>query len=497
MYFNSMQYLFFFAGVFLLYYMIPRKARYIWLLVVSYYFYMSWNAKYALLLLGVTTVSYIGALIMERAEQKGQLLIKKLSLATVISVSLLLLLYFKYANFIIENINGILHMTGSGKSFSAWNIILPVGISFYLFQAMGYAIDVYRKNIAAEKNFLYYALFISFFPQLLAGPIGRAGSLMGQLHGPKELTGDRFREGMLLILIGLWQKVLLADNFASVTGAIFTGYTSYSGCAIIMAILLFGIQIYCDFAGYSNMALGSAKLFGIDLMTNFSTPYLATNVSDFWRRWHISLTSWFRDYVYIPLGGNRKGQFRKYLNTLIVFLLSGIWHGAAWNFIFWGVLNGIMIVVRDSYYAIRWKGKKVSQPEASATKQSMVTICAKRIATFLLIDMAWFFFKVPSLKDAVLIMKQAAGYIGTGQLLSGEIFGYLGSTSMQIVLFVSVLILFFIDLMQEKTGSFVQYLSERKALVRWVFYLALIMMIILFGAYGEGYEQTAFIYFQF
>lgn len=286
MYFNSMQYLIFLVLVFTVYYLLPKRVRYLWLLASSYYFYMNWSVKYTLLILGVTTITYFASLLINVNESR--VILKKTFLVISLIMCLGLLIYFKYANFIIENINSLISKTGLNYSYSALNIILPVGISFYIFQALSYVIDVYRKDITVEKNPFRYALFISFFPQLVAGPIERSKNILDQLSKPKNLSGERLREGLIYILIGIWYKVLVADNIAKIINPIFNEYQLYSGSAIAIATMLFGIQIYCDFGGYSTIAIGSAKLFGIDLMNNFSSPYLATSVPDFWKRWHIS-----------------------------------------------------------------------------------------------------------------------------------------------------------------------------------------------------------------
>lgn len=369
---------------------------------------MTWNIKYGSLLLLLTVITYFSALGIQRLKIRDGIFKTRMILAATIIICFGFLVYFKYANFIIDNLNFIIKHTGKTKEFTALDVILPIGISFYVLQATGYVIDVYRGIVHAERNFLRYALFVSFFPLLISGPIERSINILPQFKNPNELTGMRFREGIILILVGIWEKVLIADNIALIIDPIFSEYSSYSGSTLVIAVVLFGIQIYCDFSGYSCIAIGCAKLLGIDIMNNFNTPYLATSVSDFWRRWHISLTSWFRDYLYIPMGGSRKGKVRTYINTLVVFFVSGLWHGASWNYIVWGTFNGFMLVVS--------KARKQFFPY-KATKTSKVDILGKRIGTFLLIDFAWLFFKVQSVRKCFDIVVHSARHLGLRALL--------------------------------------------------------------------------------
>lgn len=346
MLFNSYDFLIFFPIVTLIYFLIPHKVRCIWLLITSYYFYMCWNAKYALILLLSTTVTYISGLLIENAnkiqdEKKGTKLKKTfVVLSFVINLSILFL--FKYFDFAVDNINRVLSYLNIQILEPSFDIVLPVGISFYIFQALSYTVDVYRKDVKAEKNFLKYALFVSFFPQLVAGPIERSKNLIKQIHERHYFNAQRVKDGLLLMIWGGFQKIVIADRVAIVVDTVFNNFPEYGGMYIVVASILFAVQIYCDFAGYSTIAIGAAKVMGFALMENFNAPYFSTSVSEFWRRWHISLSSWFKDYLYIPLGGNRKGKLRKYINLMIVFIVSGLWHGAEWSFVIWGALNRIV-----------------------------------------------------------------------------------------------------------------------------------------------------------
>lgn len=342
MFFNSLDFLIFFPIVVLIYYIVPSKVKYLWLLFSSYYFYMCWNAKYALLMLFSTAVTYTSGLIMEwikscSLDEIRKNRYKKYTVALSFILNLAVLFYFKYCNFALNALGKIFQMAHIELNVPVLDIILPVGISFYTFQALSYTMDIYRNEIYAEKNFFRYALFVSFFPQLVAGPIERSKNLLKQLAEPQKMNFQSARDGFLLMLWGFFLKIVLADRIALLVDTVYADHSIYSGWYLIVATVLFAIQIYCDFYGYSTIAMGASEILGIHLMENFNAPYLSTSTTEFWRKWHISLTSWFKDYLYIPLGGNRKGtSIRKHINKLIVFLVSGLWHGASFSFIVWG-----------------------------------------------------------------------------------------------------------------------------------------------------------------
>lgn len=341
MLFNSIDFLIFFPIVVLFYYIIPKKVRNFWLLIVSYYFYMNWNAKYILLLLVSTIATYMFGLMIDYYENREIEIRKKkrnktISLVLCLIINLSILFAFKYYNFFWDSISKLLLYAGIQVSVPKNDLLLPVGISFYTFQALSYTIDVYRGEIYAERNFCKYALFVSFFPQLVAGPIERSKNLLSQLSKNSKMNSAEIREGILLMLWGFFLKIMIAERAAVIVNTVYDNIELYKGFYLILATILFAIQIYCDFAGYSVIAMGAAKILGINLMENFKAPYFSETVAIFWRNWHISLSSWFKDYVYIPLGGNQKGKVRKYINNLIVFLLSGLWHGASWTFVLWG-----------------------------------------------------------------------------------------------------------------------------------------------------------------
>ena len=338
--FNSLIFLIFLLVVVVLYWIIPHKYRYILLLIASYIFYMCWNVKLILLIAFTTLLTYLTGLLIEKTNNKK---LKKIYLIITLICCLGLLMFFKYFNFLYNSIINFINLFKVNASNHTFDIILPVGISFYTFQTLSYVIDVYKGRCVAERNIAYYALFVSFFPQLVAGPIERPADLIPQLKSKKKICLNNFIVGFKYIIIGFVRKCCIADLCGIYVDNVFMNLGSSNSFAILVAGFLFLIQIYNDFAGYSEIALGTAKLLGIDLSVNFNFPLLSKSYTEFFRRWHITLNRWFIDYVYIPLGGNRKGVVRKVLNTMIVFLLCGLWHGANWTFILWGLVAGIMI----------------------------------------------------------------------------------------------------------------------------------------------------------
>lgn len=389
MQFNSLAFLTFFPVVVLFYYVIPAKFRYIWLLAASYYFYMCWNAKYALLLFFSTAVTYLSGILIGFFNDRpwGDRRIRrlrKLSVACSFAGNLSVLFWFKYFDFAFINISAAALKFGVVLNRPDFDILLPVGISFYTFQALGYTMDVYRGVIPTEKNFLKYALFVSFFPQLVAGPIERSKNLLTQIHTPTRFCVQNARQGLLTMAYGLILKMVIADRIALLIDPVLSDYASYHGMVLVFCIAMFAFQIYCDFHGYTQIAIGSAQVLGFSLQENFRSPYLATNVRDFWRRWHISLTSWFTDYLYIPLGGNRKGTLRKYANTLFVFLCSGLWHGASWAYVLWGGLNGLYLVLYDLLRPVL--GKLTAKFKISTSTLGWKLLSG--LTTFILVDYA-------------------------------------------------------------------------------------------------------------
>ena len=492
MLFNSMDYLMFFPIVLMIYFLLPAKIRYVWLLIASYYFYTCWYAKHAVILLLCTIATYICALLLGVFHNHTWL--KKLCMAGCIIINIVILAYFKYRGFFFDSLSQLSVLANLNITIQKVEYTLPIGISFYTFQAMGYLIDVYRGNIKAEKNFLKYALFVSFFPQLVAGPIERSGNLLKQIHVPTKFNADRARDGLLTIAYGLFIKVVIADNIAAVIDPIFAEYDAWNGTALLTATVLFAFQIYCDFEGYTKIAIGSARILGFTLMDNFAAPYMAGSVKEFWDRWHISLTSWFRDYLYIPLGGNRKGKLRKYINTLIVFGVSGLWHGAGWHYVFWGEINGILIVIQDSTKKWRDKIYSVCRIDRNRIGWRILSV----IITFVLIDFTWLFFRADSLGTGVDILYKISTEFKVRRFLTETFWeGVFPNVVTMMILFVSLFALLLKDWLKTRGVSLKSCILNQQLVFRWLVYLTIIMVIIFGGAYGEGYEQTQFIYFQF
>lgn len=494
MIFNSIDFLFFFPFVTLIYFLVPKKLRYIWLLGASYYFYMCWNVKYVLLLLGSTLTTWLaGWLVHAFSNTKA----KKLAVAACVAINIGILFFFKYFNFFTDTCNRILSKLNIQIIETSFDVLLPVGISFYTFQALGYILDVYRGKVEPEKNPLRYALFVSFFPQLVAGPIERSENLLKQVREVDKIkvwNYENVTSGLTLMVWGLFVKMVIADRVAILVDTVFEGVYMYGTVALVAGAIGFALQIYCDFMGYSTIAVGAAKVMGFTLMENFETPYFATSISDFWRRWHISLSSWFRDYVYIPLGGNRCSKLRKYFNLLVTFGVSGLWHGANWTYIFWGLLHGVYQIVGEITKPARnWFLRKTQ-----AKTESFSFKLAQIAGTFIFVDIAWIFFRAGSLSIAVEYCKRMFTKWDPWSLFNGEIYT-LGLDRFEFnILIVAALALFLVDLIKYfKKQTITEFLQEQCIWFRWGVILVLIFTTIIYGMYGIQFESAQFIYFQF
>lgn len=479
--FDSVHFFAFFLIAVLILFFMHKKTRLVWLLACNYYFYMCWNVKSAFLLAFITLCTYITGRFLETAKEEKT---KKWMIAGCCIVSFSILFLFKYFNFFVDSINSFLNMAGSGRAIGLrLDLLLPIGISYYTFQAVGYVIDVYRGE-KAEHNLIKYAVFVSFFPQLGSGPIERGRNILCQLEELKTRNlwdYERIKNGILLMLWGFFQKIVIADRLALYVDTVYGNYSNYGLLVIATALILYAFQLYCDFDGYTNIACGVAQIMGITLMRNFKRPYFATNIRDFWSRWHISLTSWFRDYLYIPLGGNRKGNLRKQLNVLIVFSVSGLWHGASWNFVIWGALHGLMQVLYN-----------LLPPLKKEKTTSFSTNLRNGVITFALVDFAWFFFRTSSLQEAFGILGQMTRELGdfTGIL---EVLGD-GDRNLLIV---GLLILFLVDFVHEKGISIISWVKKQETWFRYLLYIGIISSCIYLGVHSEIDEARQFIYFQF
>lgn len=493
MIFNSVAYLAFFPIVVILYFALPQKLRNFWLLLMSYFFYMNWNAKYALLLFGSTLVTYTCSLVLEVLRNKKAKTGMNLALLISFLLNLSILFVFKYANFFFDNIEHISSLFGTGLHPRRFDLILPVGISFYIFQALGYTMDVYRGEIKAEKNFFKYALFVSFFPQLVAGPIERSKNLLKQFDEKHTFDVYRVRYGLLLMAWGIFMKVVIADQISIIVQNVYGNYLAFTGAEILLATMLFALQIYCDFGGYSYIAIGSAKVLGFTLMDNFRAPYISTSVHEFWKRWHISLTTWFTDYLYIPLGGNRKGKLRKYINVMIIFLVSGLWHGADFTFVIWGGLNGLYMVLEELTQGIRDK----LFAKLKVDKQRFSYKFFAGLFTFLLVDFSWLFFCADSMQTVVGMLRQAKANPGINRMFFATLTTLGVDVQTAVVLVLSIMALILFDVMLRKNIDMIHAILKQGACFRYFIYVLLLLTIMMFGVYGYEYAQTAFIYFQF
>lgn len=489
MLFNSFAFAVFLPVVFILYWAMPAKFRWAVILVASYYFYASWNAKYLLLILFITAISYFCALAIEKVKTK------KIPVFIAVFSSLALLFVFKYFNFAFDILNKICKTFSINLHPITLKLLLPVGISFYTFQALSYVIDVYKNKVKAEKHFGKYAAFISFFPQLVAGPIERTENLLPQINTACKFELDNLRKGAVFILWGLFTKMVIADRCAIFVDVVYGNCDTYPGFYILIATFLFAIQIYCDFYGYSTIARGSALLFGIKLMDNFNAPYFSASVKEFWRRWHISLSTWFKDYVYIPLGGNRKGKPKQIINLLIVFGLSGLWHGAELSFIFWGLLNGTYQAVSIIFAQFINKVKQLIN-----WQEKLPGKVVRILATFALICFAWLFFRAGSLPAAVYILKRMIAKMNFIIFFDGSIWsGTFGLNGFGYVLMLgfSIFLLFCIDYLKYKGFDVADLFLSQYVWFRVGAEIFLLFYILLFGCYGELYNAESFIYFQF
>lgn len=495
MLFNSYSFLAFFPIVAVIYYLLPKRVSYLWLLAASYYFYMGWNAKYALLLFLSTAITYISGVLLQwlMDKQPDRVTAKKWVVAGSFVSNLAILFFFKYFNFTIESINAVLDHTSLPAVNSSLDVLLPVGISFYTFQALGYTVDVYRGEIRAERNFFRYALFVSFFPQLVAGPIERSKNLLNQLRNPQKFDYRRMCDGLMLMIWGYFLKLVIADRISIFVDNVYANVGIYDGKYLLLASILFAFQIYCDFAGYSTIAIGAAEVMGFQLMENFNSPYLSRSVAEFWRRWHISLSSWFKDYLYIPLGGNRKGKIRKYINIMIVFLVSGLWHGANWSYVVWGGLNGFYQVIGAVFTPVRKKIKEKIHVKKNFLPLMFIYI----IVTFVLVDFAWIFFRADTMQHAFEVIGSILHMNDPVLLANGTLYDFGLNKPNFIVLGAALFILLFADICKYRGIVVRKAILDANIVIRWSVTLAGILGILVFGIWGSGYAATNFIYFQF
>jgi D-alanyl-lipoteichoic acid acyltransferase DltB (MBOAT superfamily) len=491
MLFNSIEFFVFFPVVVTLYFLTPFRWRWLILLLASYYFYMSWKAAYAIILVFSTLIDYVCSRAMgrysdeEKAKRKPWLWLSLLS-------NLGILLLFKYYNFFNESARDLALALDVPYAMPAFELLLPMGISFYTFQTMSYSIDVYHGRLKPEKHLGIFALFVTFFPQLVAGPIERAGNLLNQFHIKHEFSYGRVVAGLRRMAWGFFKKLMIADNLALMVNEVYNNPTEFDGISLIIATVFFAFQIYCDFSGYSDIAIGAAQVMGFSLMENFRSPYFAKTIPEFWGRWHISLSTWFRDYLYIPLGGNRVVKWRWYYNLFIVFLVSGLWHGASWTFVIWGALHGVYqvfgILTKTQRNALVQKVGLINHPQLYKWVQVLTV--------FFLVCFSWIFFRANTIADAFYIVGKSFGaFNNLSQVFVMDVSHALFMNQGIKVFAVSVISIAIMEVVHliQRNGSVSGLMMQRPVWVRWSVYYMAIIAVLLFGQFGN----QEFIYFQF
>ena len=492
MLFNSSQFLIFFPIVTLLYFVLPHNYRWFMLLIASCIFYMAFIPVYILILFVLILIDYFAGILIERASDKKH---KKIFLIISIVATCLTLFIFKYFNFFNMNFSRIAELLHWNYPIGFLSLLLPIGLSFHTFQSLSYVIEVYKGRYKAERNLGIYSLYVMFYPQLVAGPIERPANLLHQFYEKHSFEYKRVTDGLKLMAWGMFKKVVIADRMASYVNLVYGDPGSYDGVALVISTLFFAYQIYCDFSGYTDIAIGAAQVMGFKLMDNFAKPYFAKSISEFWRRWNISLSSWFRDYVYIPLGGSKVVKWKWYFNLFITFLISGLWHGANWTYVLWGAINGVYIILGNYTQAAREKMAKL----LGFTKIPVLHRYLKVVTTFCLVCFAWIFFRANNISDAFYVVSHLfSGWQHFFLVLSGNpkalfatawmghSFGYL------IFTFATIVFLEFVHLIQ-RYGSVRQMVSAQPWFVRWPVYYCFMMSILVFGVF----KKSPFIYFQF
>lgn len=481
MLFSSIRFLIFFLLVCILYFAISKeKYKRIILLISSYIFCICWNSFYTFSLFFSTLSTFYGGKLIAKYPNR-----KRLYLTITIILNIGILVFFKYANFVILNVNLVLRLLDV-NSIKLLNLFIPIGISFYTFQSLSYIFDIYRNDTVEEKSFINYALFVSFFPQLISGPIEKSKDFLKQFDKEHKFEYDRVKNGLLIMLMGFIYKLVIADRLALIVNQVYNNLNNYRGIILLIISVVYSFQIYADFYGYSLIAKGIAKVFGYELYDNFKAPYLAKSIKEFWHRWHISLSTWFRDYLYFPLGGSRVSKIKIYRNIMIVFLISGLWHGANWTFIIWGILHGLYQIIGK----ITEKHRNNLSKKLKLPQYPKLNVFIKIIVTFSLVTFAWIFFRATSINDAL--------YIISNMFVNFKI--DIMSLDMDkwnlIVSLISILVIVFADIIKENIDM-LDWLKKRNIVIRWIIYLMLIWILLIFGIYGPGFSESTFIYIQF
>jgi D-alanyl-lipoteichoic acid acyltransferase DltB (MBOAT superfamily) len=478
MLFNSLHFLFFFPVVVLLFFALKGQVRVYWLIAASCYFYMAFVPAYILILFVLILLDYAAGLMIAKSHGAA----RRLWLVLSIVGNVAMLGFYKYFNFLDQNIAALAQSIGMDYAGTQMNIILPIGLSFHTFQSMSYVFEVYRGRQSAEHNLAVYSLYVLFFPQMVAGPIERPQNLLTQLRRLPHFDHERTVDGLVTMGIGFFKKLVVADRFAIVVDTVYRNPSAYSSADLVLASYCFAFQIYCDFSGYSDIAIGAARIMGYDLMKNFERPYAARSIADFWKRWHISLSTWFRDYVYIPLGGNRVSKWKWYRNLLFVFMLSGLWHGANWTFVCWGALHGMYLVVAYWTEPMRARIRSLSGLESMPRVKGALQV----VITFHLVLVGWVFFRAGSVGDAFTIL---ARVIGGGPAELSDV----GLTTFDLLVGFGALALLELFQWFTRQKRLPDWIRPQPIWVRWPAYYLLVSLVIVLGKFSS----QQFIYFQF
>lgn len=493
MLFNSLEFLVFFPIVTILYFLLPQRNRTLMLLIASCVFYMSFIPAYILILFLTIVIDYFAGMWIERTVGRTR---KQILIVSIVSTCLVLFV-FKYFNFFNDTFASIAAAFGIEYTFAGLGIILPIGLSFHTFQSLSYVIEVYYNRQKPERDFLTYSLYVMFYPQLVAGPIERPQNLLHQFWEDHKFDYDRVVRGLQLMGLGFFKKVVIADRLAPMVNMVYNDPEGHNGIQAIVATIMFAYQIYCDFSGYSDIAIGAAQVMGFKLMTNFKRPYYSRSISEFWKRWHISLSTWFRDYVYIPLGGNRVAIPRWYFNLFITFLISGLWHGANWTYVIWGAMHGTYLILAIPTQKFRDGVKRA----LGISKVKWLNTAIQIVIVFILADFAWIFFRANSVSDAFIIIDRIATdgwyfltHISDMSYVSNTI-RTLGFDRDEVMIVLGAIgALEIVQIWQERKGSVREELYRKPIWQRWAFYYVMVLAILFLGAYGQ---EVQFIYFQF
>lgn len=476
MLFNSFNFAIFFIAVTTAYFVLPHKYRWMLLLSASCYFYMVFVPVYILILGFTIIIDYFAGILLEQSQGRK----RKWFLVASLIANIGVLSVFKYYNFLNDNLTAFFHGVGFENPIPYLSILLPIGLSFHTFQAMSYTIEVYRGKQKAERNFGIYALYVMFYPQLVAGPIERPQNLLRQFYEKHEFDYERIVDGLKLMLWGFFKKLVIADRLAIYVNAVYNNPDQHNGITLLTATIFFAFQIYCDFSGYSDIAIGAARIIGFKLMTNFSRPYFSINISEFWKRWHISLSTWFKDYLYISLGGNRVSVPRWYFNLMLVFLISGLWHGANWTYVIWGGLNGLYLVSAVVLQPLKSRFESVT----GLNRVPVLNKAGQILLTFALTCFAWIFFRANSVEQALMI---------TGRILKPEGPLFYEELSLMVMSVLGIAFLIAVEFKMEYFNAKISFFNNQNWFIRNLSYATIVILILLIGVFDGG----QFIYFQF